>query len=167
MIKLFKLYPETIVSFIIGITVFVVSLFFNLDVFEYFIGFLTEIEHLELDEIIIPSFILMIGILVDIYIIYDKKKKIALIAETRLKYLETIIRTVQDIVGNSMNNLLLYSDEAKNTGTLSKKSINELDSLILSTTTKINALAEAKEINERELGDKMFVLEIGDKNKKT
>ena len=66
-----------------------------------------------------------------------------------------------------MNNLVLYNLEAKETGSLSEKSIRELDELIQSTTKKINELANVKNINEKELGDKMFVIDIVNNDKNT
>jgi len=167
MIKIFKSYPATIISILVGVIMLGFSLAFELDVFEKFIDLLKAIEHLEIDEIIIPLFIIMIGASIDSYNKYNEKKKLTLITETKLEYLETIIRTVQDIVGNSMNNLILFSMEAKDTGSLSEESIKELDNLIKFTSNKINALANTKEIREKQLGDKMFVIDVVDEDEKT
>ena len=162
--KIPKIFTATFISAFISLTMLMVSLVFNLDFFEKIIELLEVIEHLELDEFIIPLFILMIGVSIDSYHKYTKKKKLILIAATKLESLQTIIRTVQDIVGNSMNNLILYSIEAKETGKLSEKSIKELDTLILSTTNMINELANTNEIHEKEIGDGMFVINTTDNN---
>jgi hypothetical protein len=166
MSKIFKNFPATFISAFIGATILAMSLALDLDIFERLIALFETIEHLEVDEIIIPLFILIIGISIDSYQKHNRKKKLMLIAETKLDYLNTIIRTVQDIVGNSMNNLVLYSLEAKETGGLSKESIKELDDLIQFTTNEINELANTNEIYEKEIGDRMFMIDTPDKNKK-
>ena len=162
--KILKSYPATLVSLLAGGLLFAVSIIFNLDFFELFVQSLHNMEHFEIDEIIIPLFITLIGVSIDVYKISIDKRNAAQLSEAKLESLQTTMRTVQDIVGNSMNNLILYTMEAKETGTLSEQSINDLENLINNTAKKIDRLASIKEIRERKLEDKIYVIDVDDQD---
>jgi uncharacterized membrane protein YwzB len=164
MLKLLKLYPATLISLLLAVLFFLVTISFSLDIFEVIVQHLNNSENLELDELIIAVLFVLPGIGIDTFIKKYKKRQASLIAEIKLESLQTVMRTVQDIVGNTMNNLVLYCIEAKESKTLSKQSIEELETIIQSTTKKINDLASLKEIREIELGEKMFIIDANEKD---
>ena len=131
----------TIVTSIIGSLILIISIGFNIDPFEKFVFFLEDIEEYEVDEFIFPVIIILLGVASDFYNSIQKKHKAYMVGVARIKVFEDIMRTTQDIVCNSMNNINLYILEAKMTGKLSNDSIEDLEKIIYSTSDQVRELS--------------------------
>ena len=150
----------TAISLIAGCMIYVGALLFDFDTFESLKEVLDSFEDHEIDELILPCFLLLIGIIVDIYRNHQRERETLLVANSKLNSIHTTVRTVQNIIGNSMTSLMLYSREAKKTGKLSDQSIAELDELIKMTSDSINQLGSIESLDEKKLADEMYILEL-------
>jgi len=82
------------------------------------------------------------------------------IEKERLKTMRATIRTVQDIVGNFLNNLLLFRIEAEETKALSSDSLSLLDSLTKETSSKINEIGELNSIENEKIAEGMVGIKL-------
>lgn len=69
----------------------------------------------------------------------------------RLKILKATMRTVQDIVGNFLNNLHFIRLEVEDKKTLSSEALDTLDTLVKDTSSKINKLGNLDTIREKKI----------------
>lgn len=76
-------------------------------------------------------------------------KKNLEVQEERLKVLKATMRTVQDIVGNFLNNLLLFQMEAKEKNALQPESLERMNSIISDTAARLKKLGDLDTIHEK------------------
>lgn len=98
-------------------------------------------------------------IVAGVYLQRQFNKHVAIEAQ-KLETLVQTMRTVQDIVGNAMTNLLLFRMEAEESRALTRNSLAQLDKLIFDTTDKISKLANTKVIRTRKIGGDMYAIDI-------
>ncbi len=73
------------------------------------------------------------------------------VQEERLKVLKATMRTVQDLVGNFLNNLQLFRLEVEEKNALSSESLELMDSIIDDTATRIKKLGDLDTIHEKQM----------------
>jgi hypothetical protein len=110
-------YFITHLSITIGTIIFGIGVLFEVDLFELLVEWLESLEHFEVDEIIIPIFVIICGFLINIFAIKistekallveslkaeieSKKKHIAL---RRTNSLKTLMKAVLHVTGNAFN----------------------------------------------------------------
>ena len=103
---------------------------------------------------VICILIIIAGVLAQWYV-----DGIVSIEEQKLNTLKVTMRTVQDIVGNALNNLLLLRVQGKESGQLDDQALAEIDRIISDTSTKLNKLATVQVIKNKELLDGIEVIE--------
>ena len=62
------------------------------------------------------------------------------------------MRTVQSIIGYSMNTLILYKIESEESEALSEESLQDIETLIYKTTEELTALANVEDVSEKGIG---------------
>lgn len=72
----------------------------------------------------------------------EKRRKEVELREARVRTLQTTMRTVQHIVNNFLNCLMLIRLEAEEEGTISKNSLEKLESNILEVSKQLIELSE-------------------------
>ncbi len=88
-----------------------------------------------------------------------QSKKTAEIQEEKLKVLKATMYTVQDIIGNSLNNLLALKLEIEHRRTLSADSLHTLDTIIHDTSQRINKLTNLEEVREKRMAGNLMGIE--------
>lgn len=136
-----KEYKWTCTTMLISSCLLVISFLFDLDLYEMFDEFLEEMDHLELDEIILFGFPVMLGITFDLQYHRRKKQRQIILNEQHLKTLSNTLRTAQDIVNNFLNSLQLYILKAEDQK-LPPEDVEQLDRLIKTTSDRLNHLEE-------------------------
>ncbi len=126
----------------------IVSLLFDLDLFEKIVELLQGVEAYDIDELLIATFIISVGLLIDYY--QDRIKKERELEQKRLKALKATMSTVHDIVNNFLNNIHLFIFEAKEKK-LTPESIESLEKLIRDTAAELRALGEVEIVKEIEV----------------
>lgn len=99
---------------------------------------------------------------------YEQAARKAEVRQEKLKVLKATMQTVQDIVGNFLNNMQYFRLEMSKNNGLSPESTQKLNRLIQETSIQINELGNLEEIRERRLaGDEVgidYKLIVGDKD---
>jgi hypothetical protein len=88
-----------------------------------------------------------------------QSKKAAEIQEEKLKVLKATMHTVQDIIGNSLNNLLALKLEIDHHKALSSESLHTLDAIIRDTSQRINKLTNLEEVREKRMAGNLMGIE--------
>lgn len=155
-------FKNTLIGGIVGVAIVVYGFLFHKDVFDALISVLEYLEAYEADEILIAAFLLLLGLVVDLALIRREREHVIEVQEQRLRVLRATVRTVQDIVNNFLNNLLLFRLEAEKSA-LSQSSLQQMDSLIAETGAKLNALAEAEAAHEKPMAGGFTGIELESK----
>lgn len=79
-------------------------------------------------------------------------KKIYRQKEVEIKTLKATMRTVQDIVGNALNNLQLFRMELDEDGEATAETLKMFDEVVETTQNKLKALGDLKEIEIKDFG---------------
>ncbi len=157
---LFKLNLATCIAFAGGVALFLSSIFFQFNIFEVVIHVIKNIKYLEIDGIIIPLLFVIMGIIIDFRRASVRKQKLFLIKNIRLETLKATMRTVQSVIGHSMNTLILYKMESEESEALSEESLQDIETLIYKTTEELTALANVEDVSEKEMGHGLYGVDM-------
>ena len=108
------MFPYTAAALLLAAGVVLCTQFFDLDLFEQTLGFLTFVERFEIDELIIPSLLVLVGLLIDLKGAKDREKRVAVTRAREVKALQA--------------NLMRFRTEA--TGQLTPEALALLDEII-------------------------------------
>ncbi len=111
----------------------------NVDV-RFIENLVSGIETHEIDDIFIAFLLLGLGVMIDGKVQKRKKQREAEIQAQRLRVLRATMVTVQDIVNNFMNSLLLFRMEAEDV--LPPASLKLFDELVKDTSARIKMLGD-------------------------
>ena len=157
----FSAYKNTIAGSIVGVATIVYGFLSDKDVFQYLKGILDYLEHFEIDEFLIAGTMISAGLLLDLVLNKRQKERYIELQEQRLRVLRATMRTVQDIVNNFLNSLVLFRLEAEDKGGLSESSLQSMDALIKETSAKLNALGELQGTPEKPMAGGMVGIDYG------
>ncbi len=145
---------------VVGLLLWFISFFTHTDLFDVLIHVLDKFEQYEIDEILIALFLITIGLTVDLLAIRRQREKEIEIFKHRIEVLRVTVRTVQDLIGNFLNQLQLFRLNASECANFSEETLEELDNLISNTAHKLKALGELEDIPERELSHGVTVIDL-------
>jgi hypothetical protein len=130
------------------------------------INFLEQFESLALDELLIVGFIISMGVIVDIMRNKTEKEYKLQLHLQRLQVLKSTLRTMQDVINNLIVALQYFKVNAEEHGYLDEESREVIDTLIKTTTEKIDTLSNLEDANVKEMYSGLSVIdyEKGEKN---
>lgn len=135
------------VGLIIASTIYILTLTLDLDLYEKITYELTKWEHHEIDEFVLPIFILLVfAFLNEILWI----RKIRLQNEKNKVYRATIWSS-QYVLNNCLNQMSILKRIAEATPDFSPSAIALLDDVINDATQQIEALSSIKNLEENEI----------------
>lgn len=146
-------FKNTLAGGIVGLGIVGYGFLLEKDVFDYLVALLEYLEHLEIDEFLIAGVSILVGLVLDLMLMRHEKDRTIELQAQRLEVLRATMRTVQDIVNNFLNNLMLFRLEAEEKHALSESSLKLMDSLITETGAKLNALGELEKVQEKPMAD--------------
>tara|TARA_Y100001933_G_scaffold265286_1_gene340166 strand:+ start:32367 stop:32789 length:423 start_codon:yes stop_codon:yes gene_type:complete len=114
---------------------------FDLDPYENLHLFLEEMDHFEIDELLIIAVPLAIGIMIDLIHARNLKRQQVLKVEQHLETLGSTLHTAQDIINNFLNSIQLYILKAHDQK-LDAEDVERLDDLIMNTTQRLSDLEQ-------------------------
>lgn len=130
----------TIIFLVIATVVYILSHFFDFDIFEMSHAFLESYEEYELDELVVFAFIFTVGIVLDTFINTMRIRHEKEIASAKLELFDNTMHQVHDIVNNFLNNMQYFTYEAKNSNALSKENLELIEEIIQDTSRKLREL---------------------------
>ncbi len=131
----------TLRAVLFGGILLVCSFVFDWDYYESIHAFLDELDHFELDEILLMGGPVVVGVLLDIVRAKNLKQQQVKLYEQHLETLGQTLHNAQDIINNFLNSIQLYILKA-NDQKLDPEDITKLESLIEQTTQRLNHLEQ-------------------------
>jgi hypothetical protein len=142
--------PVTSIASVLTLAIICAALVGDIDLVKLNVEFFQRIEPHEIDDVVVSSGLMIVGLVIDRVVASRREKKDAEIRTQRLRVLKATMRTVQDIVNNFLNNLLLFRIEGEQA--FSPESLEQFDDLVQGTSAKLKALGDLEAITEIQTG---------------
>jgi hypothetical protein len=137
--KLLYEYKWTCIAAIAGIALLACSYLFDIDLYETIDELLSELDYLEVDEILLVLLPVGLGIIVDMVRARNRRRHEVELANQHLDTLGQTLHTAQDIINNFLNSIQLYILKAQEQN-LQDEDVEHLDDLIQNTTNRLSQL---------------------------
>ncbi len=160
-------YRATCACAVLGAAIYILSLAFDFDIFEATLRLLRNHEHAEADEIVIAGILIAGGLIADLVQIRRRRNHELEVQRQRLRVLKATMRTVQDIVNNALNGLVLMRLEGESGKPLDRESLRLMDSIIYETSQKLKELGDLDDTPEKEIDSGITVIDIERGSNKT
>lgn len=160
-------YRATCICALLGAALYVLSLAFDIDIFEALLKLLRNHEHAEADEIVIAAVLTAGGLIADLVRMRMRRDHELEVQRQRLRVLKATMRTVQDIVNNALNGLVLMRLEGESGKPLDRESLRLMDSIIYETSQKLKELGDLDDTPEREIDSGITMIDVGRGSNKT
>ena len=154
-------YRATCICALLGAAIYVLSLAFDVDFFEATLELLRNHEHAEADEIVIAAVLTAAGLIADLVRMRLRRDHELEVQRQRLRVLKATMRTVQDIVNNALNGLVLMQLEGESGKPLDRESLRLMDSIIYETSQKLKELGDLDDTPEKEIDSGITVIDVG------
>ena len=154
-------YRATCICALLGAAIYVLSLAFDIDIFEALLELLRRCEHAEADEIVIAAVLTAGGLIADLVRMRQRRSRELEVQRQRLRVLKATMRTVQDIVNNALNGLVLMRLEGESGKPLDRESLRLMDSIIYETSQKLKELGDLDDTPEREIDSGITMIDVG------
>mgnify|MGYP005994538341 CR=1 FL=1 len=142
-----KNYIITFIGAVLATSILLITLIFDIDLFEAAIALLEGFEEFEVDEIIIPALIFLVFTFIDL----NKRQKKQKIELEKIKIYEAMMSSTHHILNNFINQILLFKITAEKTPGFNPKVLALYDQIHKDATTQIEALGNISEINEKSI----------------
>ena len=157
----------TLLALIMGLGIYLITVLFDLDLFEIITKFLASLEKYEVDELFIVLIFLIFGLTFDLIQNVKEKQHLLDIRNQRLRVLKATMTTVLHIVNNFLNNLQLFRMEAEEKQLLSSESMATMNNGIQVTSTKLKILADLDDTPEIEVTPGLIAIDFEGKGAET
>jgi hypothetical protein len=135
----------TWIAVVLAVLLILAAALINLPKLEFTI--LNGIEKHEIGVVLIGLCLIFVGFMIDRFISDWRNQREAEVQ--KLRTLQATMRTVQDIVNNFLNNLLLVQMEME--GIVPRHCLDELDQMVWETHNKLKALGDVESVREKPL----------------
>ena len=139
-----KKYKLTIVGIFLAFAVFSISIVFNIDLFEKVMETVESLERFEIDELIIPLFILLIFSFLD----QIRRQNLQNVEKEKTKIYRAMMFSTHHILNNFLNNMQLFKMTAEDTPEFDPDVLSLYDVVIKDTSTQIEELGSITTIDE-------------------
>ena len=154
-------YRTTCACAVLGAALYVLSRTFDIDIFEALLDLLRRHEHVEADEIVFAAVLAAGGLIADLFRMRRRRSRELEIQRQRLRVLKATMRTVQDIVNNALNGLVLMRLEGESGKPLDRESLRLMDSIIYETSQKLKELGDLDDTPEKEIDSGITMIDVG------
>ncbi len=136
-------YKFSFILILVSTCYFIISYIYNIDAFEFLTYNLKRIDQYELDEIIICSFLLGIGILI------DSRRKLAQInlKEQKVNLYKETMSAVLHIFFNFLQNAYYFNQYARANDLMEDDELERFEKVIFENKEKITKLHEIEEVS--------------------
>jgi hypothetical protein len=145
---LLRRFPYTSVAFALALVVLALGVVWHINVFSVPGASIVGLEETEIGEIGIAFLLVVPAFFVDRVVSRQRRHEAQLQAE-QLRVLRVTMRTVQDIVNNSLNQLQLLRIEAE--GIVPDDTLTLFDQTIMDTTAQLTALGNMDAFAEKSM----------------
>ena len=142
-------YRTILLGFLVASCFYLSAVLFDIDYFEGAISALQTLEHLELDEFIIPLLILALFVVVD----NRNNRRLHRIEAEKVKVYTAMLSSTQHVVNNFLNKMQLFRISAEETEGFPPDVLELYDEIIDEAMQQIKALSSIAEIDEASILD--------------
>ncbi len=137
-------YKLTLVGLVVSIFFYLTTIFLELDLFEQFIAFLSSIDHLELDEIIIPILIFFLFFVIDT----RRNSKNVQMENAKLNIYKAMLSSSHHILNNFIYQMDIFKITAEDTPGFDAKVLAFYEDIISNASHQIHSLSSLTTIDE-------------------
>ena len=137
-------YKLTFFGAALAIIVLFAGFIIEIDLFEIVVEFLESLEHLEVDELIIPIFIVFVFAFMD----QIRRRKLQEMEYERVKIYKAMLSSTHHILNNFLNQMQLFKLTAEGTPGFDSEILSLYDGVIKDASTQIDALGSITNIDE-------------------
>lgn len=159
-------YKYTLVTIMFGVIFYIVAISTDIEVMKNIMRFLEQFKNYSLDELLIVGFIASLGLIIDIMRNKTEKGYKLQLHLEKLQILKSTLRTMQDVINNLVVALQYFKVNAEEHGYLDEESREVIDTLIKTTTEKIDTLSNLEDANVKEMYSGLSVIDY-EKEKST
>ena len=145
-------YKYTFVAVVMSCVLYVNLLYWNVDLFEYLLHYLHKLEHYELDELILPIFIIAIALSLDFHV----RRNVVRIQSEKEKMYRTVLSASNHILNNFITRMQLFKCEAHRVDGFNRKMLAHYDDVVDEASLKIRELAAIKRVSEENIEDLVY-----------
>lgn len=144
-----KHYKLTLIGALCAALIYLFSVIFQLEMFEALIALLDELEHMEIDEIIIPALIFAGFCIADIL----RRNKVNRVSKEKLKIYRAMVQSTHHVLNNFLNQMLLVKMKAEATPGFDPNVLTIYDQIVEDAQRQIHALSNITDISESSIHD--------------
>ncbi len=148
-----KNYIWTFIGLVLALLLLSTDLLLNLDLFESFAGTLENLEAYEIDEFVLPSFLLLIFSLID-FVRFKKEQKSV---REKTQIYKAMVQASDHVLKNCLNQMLLIKYEAEEMEGFDPKVIALFDKSMKEAMEQLDALGRIREVDREKIGDSIDI----------
>ena len=137
-------YKFTIIGLVLAVGIYATTFAFKIDLFEMTHELINSLERFEVDEFLIPLFILSLFTMYD----QNRRQKLRQIEYEKIKIYKAMLASTHHILNNFINQMQLVKIEAQRTPDFNPKILSIYDSVIKNATMQIEALGSVTKVDE-------------------
>lgn len=129
--------------------VYLGSMVFKVELFELLLELLDELEHLEIDELIIPLLVFITFFVADSV----RRSRADRIAKEKVKIYQAMVQSTHHVLNNLLNQMLFVKMKAEDTPGFDPEVIDIYDKIVEDAETQIHALSNVTTVSEESIHD--------------
>ncbi|MEM7584476.1 MAG: hypothetical protein AAF560_13895 [Acidobacteriota bacterium] len=134
----------TLIGLGIAVSALLLTVIFDLDLFERSVGLLEALERYEVDELVIPLLIFLVFALLD----QIKNRRSHAVELEKVKIYRAMLTSTHHILNNFLNQMRLFQLTAKDTPGFDPEVLAFYERIVEDASTQIEALGSITEIDE-------------------
>ena len=158
--NLLRRYPTFIVGSSVVIFFTITNYSYHIDLFRLAITYLNQKQFFHTEEIAFSVVLLIVTLLIDQFRNMRKTRRKRLLEQERLNNVRTTMLTMNDLVNNFLNNLLLVKIELEKKVPISDETIKMLNDMTSKLTADMKRINDIDVVAERNLSNKFNVLDL-------
>lgn len=144
-----KEYKLTLIGLFVALLMSVAAIVFELELFEKLVALMHEIEHFEIDELILPVMVALIFAVIDLFRRHNRHK----VEVEKVKIYQAMIFSTQHILNNFLNQMQLFKMRAETTPDFDQTVLKLYDRVIEDAQMQIQGLSSLTQVTEKEIKD--------------
>ncbi len=134
----------TLMGGVVAFLIFLVSIIFEMDLFEKVIGALESLERYEIDELVIPFIVFLLFAYLD----QSRSRRSREIEFEKIKIYKAMLSSAHHVLNNFLNQMQLFKIKAQNTPGFDAKVLSVYDQITKDASTQLEALGSITNIDE-------------------
>jgi len=158
--NLLRRYPTFIVGLFVVIFFTITNYSYHIDLFRLAIMYLNQKQFFHTEEVAFSVVLLIVALLIDQFRNVRRTRRKRRLEQERLNTARATMATMNDLVNNFLNNILLVQMEIEKKEPLSDETIKMLNDMTSKLTADMKRINDIDVVTERNLSNKFNVLDL-------